>query len=239
MSHFILIHGAWHGGWCWHKLVRELESSGHSVTAPDLPCHGDDRTAPQGIDVSDYADLVCSLVDAASDEVVLVGHSLGGLTISQVAERRPDRLQCLVYLAALVPTPGATPTSRRSLTTDALLDSLRLSEDGSVSLFDLDAIREVFYADCSDEDIAFARSRLCGEPAAAANSAVEPSQENWGRVSRDYIVCLQDQAIPASAQQALAEESGCRNVYSLDASHSPFFSAPADLARILGQIAES
>ena len=239
MSHFILIHGSWHGGWCWHKLVRELESSGHSVTAPDLPCHGDDRTAPQGIDVSDYADLVCSLVDAASEEVVLVGHSLGGLTISQVAERRPDRLRCLVYLAALVPTPGATPASRRSLTTDALLGSLRLSEDGSVSLFDLDAIREVFYADCSDEDIAFARARLCGEPAAAANSAVEPSRENWGRVPRDYIVCLQDQAIPASAQQALAKESGCRNVYSLDTSHSPFFSAPADLARILGQIAES
>ena len=239
MSHFILIHGAWHGGWCWHKLVEELESSGHSVTAPDLPCHGEDRTPPQGIDVSHYADLVCSLVDAASEEVVLVGHSLGGLTISQVAERRPDRLRCLVYLAALVPASGATPASRRGLTTDALLNGLRLSEDGSVSLFDLEAIREVFYADCSDEDIAFARSRLCGEPAAAAGSAVEPSPENWGRVPRDYIVCLQDQAIPASAQQALAKESGCRNVYSLDTSHSPFFSAPADLARILGQIAES
>jgi len=239
MAYFVLIHGAWHGGWCWHKLVGELESRGHAVSAPDLPGHGEDRTPPAGVDVGRYADFVCERIDSLADEVVLGGHSLGGLTISQVAEQRPDRIRSLVYLAALIPTPGATPGARRGLTSEACLNALRLSEDGSVSLFDPESVREVFYADCSDEDIAFARPRLCGEPADVARSEVKTSAPKWGRVPRDYIVCRQDQAIPASAQQALAEQSGCRNVYSLETSHSPFFSAPAALAQILEQIAET
>ncbi len=239
MAHFVLIHGAWHGGWCWHKLVRELETAGHVVVAPDLPSHGEDPTPPRGIDVGNYTDFVCDVVDSLPDEVVLVGHSLGGLTITQVAERRPDRLRSLVYLTALIPAPGSTPAGPRELTTQVLLDAIRLADDGSVSLVDPDSIREIFYADCSDDDIAFARQRLCGEPASVAGGAVEVTDENWGRVHRDYIVCLQDQAIPASAQQALAEQAGCRNIYTLDTSHSPFFSAPAALAEILGQIAGS
>lgn len=239
MAHFVLVHGAWHGGWCWHKLVRELEAAGHVVVAPDLPSHGEDPTPPQGVNVGHYSDFVCEIVDSLPDEVILVGHSLGGLTITQVAELRPDRLRSLVYLAALVPTPGSSPAGRRALTTQTLLDAIRLADDGSVSLVDPDSIREIFYADCSDEDIAFARERLRGEPASVAGGAVEVTDGKWGRVARDYIVCLQDQAIPASAQQALAEEAGCRKVYELDTSHSPFFSAPTALAEMLGQIAGS
>ena len=106
-------------------------------------------------------------------------------------------------------------------------------------LFDPDSVRNILYADCSEQDFTFASQRLCGEPTGTTRSTVEISDENWGRVPRDYIVCEQDRTLHAGGQRALAEQRGCRNVYSLDTSHSPFFSAPGELAKILGQIAES
>jgi pimeloyl-ACP methyl ester carboxylesterase len=239
MANFVLVHGAWHGAWCWHKLVDQLEAAGHIVVAADLPGHGGDPTPPEGIDLGTYSDFVCDLIDSVPDEVLLVGHSLGGLTITQVAEQRPDRLRSLVYLAAFVPEPGSTFDAQQDLTTEACLAAVQLAQDGNVLLFDPDSARDVFYADCSEQDLAFARQRLCGEPAGATRSTVEISDEGWGRVPRDYIVCLQDRALDSRGQRALAERRGCRNVYTLDTSHSPFFSAPAELAKILGQIAES
>lgn len=240
MAHFVLVHGAWHGGWCWHKLADRLESAGHVAVTPDLPGHGKDPTPPDRIDLGTYSDFVCDVIDSSSpDEVVLVGHSLGGLTITQVAEHRPDRLRALVYLAAFIPEPGSRFDPPTELTTEACLAAITPAPDGNTLLFDPARARDVFYADCSDEDFAFAKRRLCREPGGTIGSVVEISEENWGRVPRDYIVCLQDRALHARAQRALAERRGCRNVYTLDTSHSPFFSAPAALAKILGQIAES
>lgn len=220
-------------------MVDQLEAAGHFVISPDLPGHGEDPTPPGAIDLRTYTDFVCDMIDSIPDPIVLVGHSLGGLTITQVAEHRPDRLHSLVYLAAFIPAPGATFEPDRDITTEACLAAVRPAEDGSALLFDPAAAEDVFYADCSPEDLAFARARLCGEPAGTALTPVEISDENWGRVPRDYIVCSQDRALHAKGQRALAEARSCRSIYTLETSHSPFFSAPVALAKILGQIAES
>src|SRR3954454_25062964 len=110
MTTFWLVHGAWHGGWCWERLAPELEARGAQVVAPDLPCEDVDAG------VSVYADVVDKALGEA-DDVVLVGHSLGGLTIPLVAARRPVRR--LVYLCAFVPTPGEPIT--RAIAAGALL----------------------------------------------------------------------------------------------------------------------
>jgi pimeloyl-ACP methyl ester carboxylesterase len=237
MAGFVLVHGAWHGGWCWQKLVRSLRDAGHETLAPDLPGHGDDATPHERIELQSYCDRVCEAVDSLEGEVVLVGHSLGGLTISQVAEHRADRLRALVYLAAFIPeAEGVTRT------TDAVTDRLRsatsVSEDGHSICFDPDLVREVFYADCSEDDLAFARARLGPEPQRVFGSPLALSDDGFGRVPRDYIVCLQDEAVRPEAQLEMARRHGCRNVYSMDRSHSPFFSAPGELAKILGEIAD-
>ena len=98
MTTFALVHGAFHGAWCWERLAPLLRQAGHDVVAMDLP-------AEDGSASSDtYADVVCASLDGCGDDVVLVGHSFGGHTIPLVAARRPVRH--LVYLCALVPEIG-------------------------------------------------------------------------------------------------------------------------------------
>ena len=104
MATFAFVHGSWHGAWCWEPLIEELDALGHRSVAVDLPC--DDEHA--GCEA--YAEVVCSAIDGVNDPI-LVGHSLGGLTIPLVAARR--RVQRLVYLCAFVPRPGRPPILAR------------------------------------------------------------------------------------------------------------------------------
>ncbi len=241
MASFVLVHGAWHGGWCWEKTLTALRAAGHSAVAPDLPGHGDDPTAHSDVDFAAYCDRVCDVIDSLPGEQVLVGHSLGGFTISQVAEHRSDRLRSLVYLAAFLPHPDecielAALTGHAS---DGLRAGSRISDDGHSICFDPACAREVFYGDCSDEDVVLARQRICPQPQQVFGARLSLSAAGFGSVPRDYIVCLQDNAVPADAQQEMLERAGCRAVYTLDRSHSPFFSAPEVLAKILGEIADA
>src|SRR5258708_26771291 len=105
MSTYLLIHGAWHGAWCWRNVIPQLTWTGHTVIAPDLPGHGDDLTPLACVTLESYVQAVTNLLDALplEEQVILVGHSFGGIVISQVAEERPERIQCLVYLSALLP----------------------------------------------------------------------------------------------------------------------------------------
>jgi pimeloyl-ACP methyl ester carboxylesterase len=101
MGTFILVHGSWHGAWCWERVVPRLQTAGHTVIAVDLPGYGEDHTPVADITLQAYADKVLAAVDAADEPVVLVGWSMGGIVISTVAEQRHERIAHLVYLAAL------------------------------------------------------------------------------------------------------------------------------------------
>ena len=103
---FVLIHGAWHGGWCWDKVKPILEKNGHTVVAPDLPGHGEDKTPIADVSLAAYTERVCEILDQQSEKVILVGHSLGGLSISQAAELRPENIEILVYLSAFLLKDG-------------------------------------------------------------------------------------------------------------------------------------
>lgn len=110
MSTVVLVHGAWHGAWCWELLVPELERRGHRAIVVDLPC--DDRDAT----LADYADVVAEAMNACSDgDTVVVGHSLAGHVLPLVAARRP--VSRLVFLCAMVPDPGAARPSRNATKT--------------------------------------------------------------------------------------------------------------------------
>ena len=85
MSTFVLIAGAWHGAWCWHKLVPLLESHGHVVLTPELPATGTDRSDPAGVTLESWARFVADIVTAAPEPVILAGHSRGGIVISRAA----------------------------------------------------------------------------------------------------------------------------------------------------------
>lgn len=108
MSTFVLVHGAWHGGWSWDKIVPLLRDAGHRVLTVDLPGHGTDTdtTAVSKVTLQDYTDHLCRVLDNESEPMILVGHSMGGLVITQTAEYRPDKIQLLVYVCAFLPVNG-------------------------------------------------------------------------------------------------------------------------------------
>src|SRR5690348_14585984 len=108
MSTFVLVHGAWHGGWCWHKVVARLARMGHTAVAPDMRGHGLDRTPPAETSLDNLTASIATVVAAQSEPVVLVGHSFGGTIITQVGEHLPEKIRRLVYLAAFVVPGGKT-----------------------------------------------------------------------------------------------------------------------------------
>lgn len=232
-----MVHGAWHGAWCWDKVVPLLEKQGHRVAAPDLPGHGSDDSPISEVSLQAYADRVCSVLDAQPEAAVLVGHSMGGIVISRAAEYRPRRVKSLVYLCAFLLRDGETLLQVAQGDTEALvLPNLIVAEDQSYATVRDEAIKDAFYADCPDEDVARARSLLVRQAAAPFATPARTTAENFGRVPRVYIECLRDRAISPSTQKKMYTALPCQRVISMDTSHSPFFSAPEELAAHLSAL---
>jgi pimeloyl-ACP methyl ester carboxylesterase len=240
MSAFVLVHGGWNGGWCWDKVVPLLEEAGHRVEAPDLPGLGNDRTPIPEVSLQSYVDRITQVLDAQPEPVVLVGHSAGGVVISQAAEQRPEKVRLLVYLAAFLLRDGETLFSAAEDETGSLvLPNLVMSEDGASATIREDVIREGLFHDCSEEDAERAKSRFVPQALAPFATPLSLTQGNFGRVPRAYIETLQDRAISPAFQKVMYGRMPCREVVSMDTSHSPFFSAPEELAGHLEALARS
>lgn len=107
---FVLVHGAWHGAWCWASVMGQLQRDGHRALAVDLPGHGANPMDPAKCSISLYADSVVRFIEERDlKNVVLAGHSLGGLSISAVAERIPNRMKRVIWVSAMVMLNGEIP----------------------------------------------------------------------------------------------------------------------------------
>ena len=123
MSTYVLIHGSWHGAWRRYKIIPLLQQAGHQAIAVDLTGHGRDWTAASEVSMQSYVEDVCKVLDAQSEPVILVGHSRGGIVISQVAEQRPEKIQALVYLAAFLIPDGEAMLPTALSDTESLIVS--------------------------------------------------------------------------------------------------------------------
>lgn len=236
MSTFVLIHGSWHGGWCWEQLAPLLEAKGHRVLMPDLPGMGSNRM-PFAEDVhGQWVDAIAALVAEQPEPVVLLGHSRGGVTASAVAERHPDRIQLLVFLAATVLADGQSMLEVNGAS-DEVYASVIPSEDGVNCRIDPAAARRLFYNDVSDEEAERASAKLASEPMRVYGARAELSDARFGRVPRSYIETTQDLALPLSLQKESQARHPMGNVVSLPSGHSPFYSMPARLAEDLHRMA--
>ena len=237
MATFILVHGAWHGGWCWYKVVARLEAQGHRVLAPDLLSLGRDKTPVLGVTLAHWVDQITALVEAEADPCVLVGHSRGGIVISAVAEHVPTKVRRLVYLAAFMLNNGQSimqvmgAGTRSKLTGNILVDQATAS-----STVRAEAIAPAFYHQCSADDVALARLLLLPEAGAASGTPVQVTEASFGRVPRTYIECVQDQAVDISLQRSMIAALPGTAVVSMDTDHSPFFSAPDALCAQLAAL---
>ena len=236
MSHFVLVHGAWHGAWCWEKVVPLLAARGHRVRAIDLPGHGQDPKPPGAVTWDDYMSRMGEVIEAAPEPLILVGHSLGGAVITGAADRWPERIRALVYLCAML--PDAPDFFTRFRTTSLLTGAVRPSADGSVMELDPAVVRDAFYHDCADDDARRAAARLRPQPAGAFGMSFELAPERFGRVPRHCVECSQDRAIDIASQRGMYAKLPC-TVHTLDASHSPFYSMPDQLVEMLERTARS
>jgi pimeloyl-ACP methyl ester carboxylesterase len=158
---------------------------------------------------------------------------MGGGIITQVAEERPERIKWLVYLAAAMPKNGQSMFERfQNDTESASLANFVIAPDQISATFREAGLKEAFYGDCTEEDIALAKLLLAPQAMAPITTPVKTSEAKWGRVPRVYIEYLQ-RALTPPFQKRLYIASPCQQVISMDTSHSPFFSAPGELARHL------
>jgi pimeloyl-ACP methyl ester carboxylesterase len=237
MTQFLLVHGAFHGAWCWQKLVAELEKRGHRAKAIDLPGQGEDQTPLKEVTLDTMVDKIIAEMADLPGKVVLLGHSLGGIPITVTGEKVPDRIKALVYLSAFLPRDGEAlldienrnpkPVVPVSMTFDAE----RIS--GTIMA---DKVRDIFYHDCSDTDIADAKARLRPQALAALMTKVHMTPERFGRIPRVYVECTEDRALSIEMQRDMISKSPPVDVRSLPASHSPFLSRPEKLADALADL---
>lgn len=234
MSVFVLVHGAGSGAWVWYKVKPLLEQHSHTVIAPDLPGHGKDKTPLADVTLAAYVERVCQILNEQPEPVVLVGHSMGGGIITQAAEYCPDRIRTLVYLAGYLPENGQTMLGISQEDTETLLlANAVFSEDQLAVSFRPEALKQVGYGDCSDEDMALVQALLIPQAAAPMTTPISTTPERFGQVPRVYIECLQDYTIGPATQKRLYTALPCKKVISMDTSHNPYLSAPQTLAEHL------
>lgn len=233
MATFILVHGAWHGGWCWERIVPLIEAAGHVALAPDLPGMGDDATPFADDVLAQWAEAVAALARGASEPVILVGHSRGGIVISEAAERAPEAVRLLVYVTAFLLPAGESLFANVAARPPGTGPVMAI--DGAAGMCTVEASDRHgrFYHLCSDADAATAAGRLCREPLEPLGRGLRISDANFGRIPRAYIEATHDQAITLEHQRAMQRLFPCDRVITLESDHSPFYSARDALAEAL------
>ena len=234
----ILIHGAWHAAWCWQKTAHHLLEAGYTVLTPDLPGHGIKRVAAKTITFNAYTQSVIDLIKAQSQPVTLVGHSMAGLVVSQVAEVMPEAIKSLVYVAAHIPRHGqsllsiAEQSISRGLSPHLDFDRVQ----GEIKLAASNEVMSLLYHLCSEEDKAHARNHLQSQPLQPFAATVSLSSR-FQNVNKKAILCRHDRALVLADQEKMCEDI-IDDVLIIDSDHSPFYSASLQLARAITQSEE-
>lgn len=229
MATFLLVHGACHGGWCWDSVAADLRRQGHTVLTPDLP--SDDPAAG----LEDYARVASAGLESGAGDVVLVGHSLGALTVPIVAAQRP--VSTMVFVAGIVGMPG------KSLADLAEVDAGRdgTLEDGELQMLDNGTFvfteagaRRALYHDC-DPDAALAAIRRLRPQRSLWNEVM--TIDRWPDTRIESVVCTEDRMVNRSwAERTATERLGTKPIL-MECGHSPMLARPGELAGILAGLA--
>jgi pimeloyl-ACP methyl ester carboxylesterase len=220
MGKVVLIHGAWHGPWCWDAVVRELDARGVESVAVELPLTGY---------ANDVAAAHDAIVKAGADSVVC-GHSYGGMVISQAAAGTTG-VRRLVYLTAFQTEPGEDPITLMQEDPSPLLTAIQVDERGLT--VDPTRLHEVFYHDSDPSIAATIAPKLRPMPVGDTWASAEPA---WKTVPSTYVVCSTDRAISPSVQRKMSKRA--TEVVEWPTDHSPFLTRPAAVADLLASYLE-
>lgn len=241
MASFILIHGSWHGGWCFDELRAYLERAGHEVIAPDLPGMGGDEATLRSTTLAQWADFAVSLCrNATQRPVILAGHSRGGIVVSQAAETAPDLVDGLVYICAMMLPNGMSRVEFKAFEApNPEFDSIISPLYGGAATKADGAAGAAIFAQLSPPDlVSAAMARLLAEPHGPRSTPLQLTPERFGMLPRTYIECTQDRTIPIESQRLMQSLVSGAIVETLDTDHSPFLSQPEALAAALMRAAD-
>jgi pimeloyl-ACP methyl ester carboxylesterase len=270
---FLLVHGAWHSAAHWNRVAERLTAQGHRVDAIDLPGSGLDAGYPQSylrndfaalatepsplgqVHLADYTKTVVERMRELGGPVTLVGHSFGGLAITQAAEQAPELVDRLVYLTAYVPAKAKNAVELSSMPEGAssLSGAILIGDPTATGAMrinprsgDPDYIekgRQALYNDVSTEEyLRFAAYLNPDLPLPVAFDDARGTPERWGRIPRTFIRTAQDRTVPPALQDRMIAEAdeltpGNRfDVHTLDSGHSAFASVPDELADLLASL---
>lgn len=233
---FVLVHGAWVGKYAWDKVKPMLEKDGNKVIVFDLPAHGNDQSPLSEATMDNYVKVVSAYINKEPGKVVLVGHSLAGMVISQVAESIPGKIDKLVYLSAFLPQNGQfvlgipDPNSLFG-------PNLVFSADKSSATLKPEVIVPIFASDCSADIKKLVVARHRTEPLQPFTAKAALTDANYGRVPKYYIETLKDVGVSTSLQKQMVAANGhIVKVFTIDSGHTSFFAKPTELAGILNSL---
>jgi pimeloyl-ACP methyl ester carboxylesterase len=236
----VLVHGAWHGAWCFDRVVDRLSAAGIESVAVDLPGHGADP-GPLG-DLHTDATRVREVLDSIDGECVLLGHSYGGAVITEAGVH--PSVRHLVYLTAFALDAGESCMSAavdESAELDLsyegkpnLVDAFVWNDDGTISLTS-DGAAACLFQDCDAEATAWAIARLGPQPGVTFGDI--PTALAWRERPSTYVVCTDDLGVHPDLQRVMAKR--CTNTVEWPTSHSPFLSAPDRVADLAADLARS
>ena len=219
---FVLVHGAWHGGWCWKKLTPLLKAAGFPVFTPTLTGLGE-RAHLISSDVNltmHIEDIVAVLEYEDLHDVVLVGHSYGGMVIAGVAEKESSRVAQLVYLDAFLPEDGKSVKDYAKLnpTRD---DGWRVPVPGSAPRFGV----------TDERDIAWMEKRIGDQPNKTFTEPIRLSDDKTRSVKKSYVQCTKSPFFSEAAERA--KKNGFRSRELFAGGHDVMVSQPELLAKVL------
>ncbi len=236
MATFVLIHGSWHGGWCFDLVRERLEAAGHHVETPDLPGMGGDDAALGAVTLDSWVDFVVNLCRRAPQRpVVLAGHSRGGLVVSQAAEKAPEAIDALVYICAMMLPDGLSRADFKQIEgANPPFDALISPTPGGKGTVINGENPGAVFAHLSPPDLVEqAMARLVAEPHGPRSTPLRLTPERFGSVPRTYVECTADRTIPIESQRRMQQMVPGADVVTLWADHSPFLSRPEALSEVL------
>jgi pimeloyl-ACP methyl ester carboxylesterase len=241
MARFVLVHGAFAGGWCWKPVTGPLRAMGHTVETLDLPGSGDDQTPVGEVTLARYAERVCEVLARRPERAVLVGHSMGGVVVTQAAANCPDRIASLIFVCAFMPADGESLIDLTRLpegAADQIQANLVVEGDPPVAVLSEEATVMAVYNCCPPAEAVAAAARRGAQPVAPIEQPVRIDETVLASIPRSYVLTTKDNAIPPDLQRRMIREHPCRRVIELETDHSPFQSATAELVNALVELAD-
>ena len=232
MKKYILIHGGSHGKWCWERCIAELEARGHQAFALDLPGHGLDSTPRNEVDLNSYVDAVLDfLKQHQNDQFTLVGHSLAGITLPEVAIRAQAQVEELIFIAAIVLQAGERaidfiPENRRPV----YFELAKTSDDNSF-MATPEMARNIFFHDLSEDEANHYYSLLTPQPLGVYLDAARVALSELPQ-PKSFILCKEDRAFSRDAYIKFSERLGGQH-REIDSGHDVMLSNPKKLVEIL------